>query len=231
MPTIKDTLYNIETYLDLIQGLGAQKDKIKEMEKRDPEKYQRELAGINEDVRKYRDKMELEMREYDRMPERHYQSHATQLRGFYSKEAPYEKCVFVMTKYPAKDDPSDKAVQLGKLIQTICAAINSRGFKATLAAEANLERWLWGNVELYLAACSQGVAIVEDQYAPELNPNVAMEWGWMVGMGKRVAFLREKSFSHKRADWDGLLDYTFDWSKPDDDIEIALTHFLGPKTK
>jgi hypothetical protein len=35
---------------------------------------------------------------------------------------------------------------------------------------------LWDNVELYLLGCRRGIAIVEDKYLPELNPNVAMDW-------------------------------------------------------
>ena len=46
-------------------------------------------------------------------------------------------------------------------------------------------------------------AMVEDKYAPELNPNVAMEWGWMRGLGRRVLYLVEQTFTKKRADWSG----------------------------
>jgi hypothetical protein len=86
---------------------------------------------------------------------------------------------------------------------------------------------LWDNVELHLLGCSRGVAIVEDKYTKELNPNVAMEWGWMVGMGRRVLYLVEKSFKHARADWGGLIKEEFDWEKPADDIKQAVHKFLG----
>ena len=61
---------------------------------------------------------------------------------------------------------------------------------------------VWSNVELYLLGCRYGIAIVEDRFKPELNPNVAMEWGWMRGLGKDVLFLVEKQ-AHKfvSADW------------------------------
>jgi len=76
---------------------------------------------------------------------------------------------------------------------------------------------------------SRGVAIVQDKYTDELNPNVMMEWGWMRGMGKRVFFLLEKDFKNFRADLGGLLSEKFAWDTPDIDIERGITGFLrGP---
>ena len=48
---------------------------------------------------------------------------------------------------------------------------------------------------------SLGVNEFEDVYQPELNPNLAVEWGWMRGMGKRVLYLQEQGFQYRRADW------------------------------
>ena len=78
------------------------------------------------------------------------------------------------------------------------------------------------------ARSSRGIAIVEDKYVPELNPNVAMEWGWMRALKRSVLFLREESFDHARADWDGLIDYRFKWDDPKPGIDVALDKFLGP---
>ncbi len=87
-------------------------------------------------------------------------------------------------------------------------------------------RWLFGNVELFLLGCARGIAIVEDKYIPELNPNVAIEWGWMTAMGRDVLYLREEGFKHDRADWSGLVNYTFEWDKPKQGIEDAVNKFL-----
>ena len=73
------------------------------------------------------------------------------------------------------------------------------------------------------------IAIVEDKYIPELNPNVAIEWGWMTGMGREVLYLREQGFGHERADWTGLINYTFDWKDPRQGIESAVNKFLPVK--
>jgi hypothetical protein len=65
-------------------------------------------------------------------------------------------------------------------------------------------------------------AIIEDTYRKELNPNVAMEWGWMRGMGKEVIFLLEKIFSSHRADWKGLITDEFDWNNPAVTVTSAI---------
>jgi hypothetical protein len=82
-----------------------------------------------------------------------------------------------------------------------------------------------------LVGCQRGVAIIEDKYLPELNPNVAMEWGWMKGMGRDVLFLREEDFKHERADWKGLVDYTFTWADPAPGVNAALDKFSGKSSK
>jgi hypothetical protein len=55
------------------------------------------------------------------------------------------------------------------------------------------------------------VAIIENRYKQELNPNVALEWGWMRAMDKDVLFLLEKDFKQFRADILGFIPDTFSW--------------------
>ncbi len=83
-----------------------------------------------------------------------------------------------------------------------------------LATGARIHEWLWNEVEIHLLGCATAITIVEDRYRPELIPNLAMEWGWMRAMSKRVLFLREGSFAHGRADLGGLRSWTFDWNGP-----------------
>jgi|SRR5271166_3956316 len=64
-------------------------------------------------------------------------------------------------------------------------------------------------------------ALVEDKYLPELNPNVAMEWGWMRGMGRNVLYLVDKDFSKQRADWGGLIESSFEWANPGTNISCG----------
>ena len=125
-----------------------------------------------------------------------------------------------MTKFPAAGEPG--ADQLQAVISCLQQAITDRGYHSRIAQGATFKEWLWANVEAHLLFCQHGVAILEDRYRPELNPNVALEWGWMLGMGRRVIYLREKGFGKERADWLGRISYEFDWDQPANGIETAI---------
>ena len=67
---------------------------------------------------------------------------------------------------------------------------------------------------------------MEDRYRAELNPNVAMEWGWMRGIGKPVLYLVEDEFTHARADFRGLIERRFSWDDPATGIGPAIDEWL-----
>jgi hypothetical protein len=125
-----------------------------------------------------------------------------------------------MTKFPEPGHPeSDK---LDMIIKTVETAISNRGYYPRIAFnERKYHDLLWDNVEQYLFCCKYGVAIQESRYLPETNPNVAMEWGWMQGMGRTVISLREQQFK-ERADWFGRIHGAFDWDAPDAEIQAAI---------
>lgn len=149
-----------------------------------------------------------------------------QLLNQFNGVTPYEKSVFVMTKFPDPTKPAALNAELVGVIQAVRDAVKGCGYEARLANDAQYHNILWDNVELYLLGCSRGIAIVEDKYVPELNPNVAMEWGWMRGMGRNVLYLVEKNFNKQRADWGGLIESPFDWANPGPDIEAGVKAWL-----
>lgn len=154
--------------------------------------------------------------------------HALQLPDFHAA-APFGRSVFVMTKFPdpVADRPEDR--QLRAVIQAVREAVRDQGqgHVARLASDRQFHPGLWDNVELYLLGCARGIAIVEDRYRPELNPNVAMEWGWMRGMGRQVLYLVEQGFDHARADWGSLIEARFDWDDPAPGIRAAVQAWLA----
>ena len=100
------------------------------------------------------------------------------------------------------------------------------GYFARIASGAEFNALVWKNVELYLLGCAGGVAIVEDRYKKELNPNVAMEWGWMRAMGKPVLCLIEEQFRAMRADIEGFVSHPFKWDKPEEGIPGAVKDWI-----
>ena len=167
----------------------------------------------------------------------HHLRHGEMLKKFYagfaSPEEGFRKSVFIMTKFPRR--PSDphstpKDEELRTVIKAVEKAIEACGYKPRIADERQPQYHsiVWDEVELYLLGCAKGVAIVEDKYMPELNPNVALEWGWMRAMGRDVLFLQEESFQHARADVHGFMVREFNWSKPD--VEDAVRQLVSGVT-
>ena len=140
----------------------------------------------------------------------------------FHQDSPFEKSVFIMTKFPNPKGDAPKDKQLARVIQAVIDAVKLCQHVPRIASENDYHESLWNNVELHLLGCSKGIAIVENKYLDELNPNVAMEWGWMRGLGRRVIYLVEKSFNKERADWGGLIEYRFDWDAPEEDIKEGV---------
>jgi hypothetical protein len=149
-----------------------------------------------------------------------------QLLDQFHNVAAFDKSVFVMTKFPDPKKPASVDAQLAAVIQAVRDAVHECGYVARVASDIQYHPILWDNVELYLLGCRRGIALVEDKYLPELNPNVAMEWGWMRGMGRNVLYLVEKGFKKERADWDGLIEHRFDWTEPGPDIKVGVEAWL-----
>jgi len=139
----------------------------------------------------------------------------------FCKDSPSSTSVFIMTKYPDKEDPV-KDGELQRVIDAVTAAVKECHFHPRLASAKKYHQNLWENVELYLLACHRGIAIVEDKFKPQLNPNVAMEWGWMRAMSKNVLYLVEKDVKVVPADVNGLIKDRFDWTNPEPDVRTAV---------
>ena len=115
------------------------------------------------------------------------------------------------------------------MIDCVKEEIDHQVYKPRIADKAIYKDWLWDNVQLHLLCCKYGIAILEDKYRTELNPNLALEWGWMLGMGREVIFLKEKDFAKGRADWNGRISHEFDWDNPEPGIREAIRNRLPKK--
>lgn len=181
-----------------------------------------------EAIRQHSELFRRELLEAIDFPPRH-QRHFAPLKRFW-ETAEYEDSVFVMTKFPDSDE-EEKDEQLEAVIDAVSDGITAVGLTPRVArGPLRYHPGLWDNVELHLLACARGVAIVEDRYRSELNPNLAMEWGWMRAMGKPVLYLVEQDFKHFRADTDGLIKEEFSWTQPQATVTRAVTDWLTAET-
>ncbi|HKU73692.1 MAG TPA: hypothetical protein VJR02_07220 [Pyrinomonadaceae bacterium] len=181
-------------------------------------------SDLKSDIERQRKRMISVIQNVVEFPPQHTR-HSPLLNQFH-QIAPFDKSVFVMTKFPDPKKPAIMDQQLADVIDAVRDAVKGCGYVARVASDNQYHGILWDNVELYLLGCVRGIAIVEDKYLPELNPNVAMEWGWMRGMGRNVLYLVEKDFKKQRADWGGLIEAQFDWANPAPDIKAGVEAWL-----
>ena len=118
----------------------------------------------------------------------------------FKKEHDPSKTVLVMMKFSGGDPSKDK--KLETLFNTIKLELDKYGLDTVRADEKNYSEsdYIWDNVQIYLNGCNYGIAVLENLYSEEMNPNVALEYGYMLAKGKRVLLLKEKSFRNIRAD-------------------------------
>ncbi len=185
---------------------------------------------LTKTLQKYIDSAKVEVKaavaELIRWPP-HKSEHFEKLAQFLAQH-PYEKSVFIMTKFPEKPPKTPLDVQLQKVIETVSDAVRDRGYVPHLASDKTYHPELFRNIEVYMLACSRAIAIVESKHTKELNPNVTMEWGWLRSSDREVLYLVEKDFDRDRADISGLIKDAFDWNDPEPEIKASIQAFLGP---
>jgi TIR domain len=126
-------------------------------------------------------------------------------------DSPFERNVFVMMKFP--DKLTMRRVHL-RLLDEIWEVIRAEAARYGLVAQRADQRayhdQLWENICVYIVGSKYGLAVLEDEVASELNPNVALEYGFMKALDHPVALLRSSTFKHSRADLSGKLARNFD---------------------
>jgi len=147
------------------------------------------------------------------------------IRKFYSDKqrhcCDYNKNVFIMTRFLPRNP------QLEEIDCTLRNSLATHGLYAHRADDNcyMTDRNLWDNVCTYMICCKYGVAVLEDIIQEEFNPNVALEYGFMRGLGKHTLLLKEKRF-HPRADILGTLYSEFDMLNINTTIDNAINQWV-----
>lgn len=139
-----------------------------------------------------------------------YQHLASALLQF-DKDYPYDKSVFVMMKFPDKATLNPQQCELLEDIwQELGRVLSVYGLTPRRADKNSYHDQMWENMCVYMLGCRYGIAILEDFAAAELNPNVALEYGFMKANNKNVVLLRDINFKHDRADIIGKIAKSFE---------------------
>lgn len=111
----------------------------------------------------------------------------------------------------------------------IKGALKPSGIAAVRADEAEYHEDLYYNILTYMYGCGFGIAVFERIEADEFNPNVSLEVGYMMGLRKRVCFLKDKTLKTLHADLVGKLYRVFDPQNPVATISVELSQWLKDK--
>lgn len=121
----------------------------------------------------------------------------------------------------------------GKAHNQIADAIRStlkhRGIKAVRADDKEYHSELYYNVLTYMHGCGFGVAVFERIEQEEFNPNVSLEVGYMLALGKDVCLLKDRTLRTLHADLIGKLYRPFDPQDITETIAQALPGWLRDK--
>lgn len=110
-----------------------------------------------------------------------------------------------------------------KLVDAIKKELSKHNIIALRADDKEYMDDLFSNIKTYMYGCDFGIAIFERITEDNFNPNVSLEVGYMMGMGKQVLLLKDKTLSSLHTDLAGKLYKPFDVF----DIESSLSTHIG----
>lgn len=88
---------------------------------------------------------------------------------------------------------------------------------------------LFPNVKVYMHTCDFGIAVFDRITSDNFNPNVSLEVGYMLGMGKNVLFLKDKTLITLQSDLTGKLYKSFDTTDISNTIPEQINKWLIDK--
>jgi hypothetical protein len=108
-------------------------------------------------------------------------------------------------------------------------ALDPQQFVALRADSKQYHDNLLFNILTYVYGCRFGIAIFERIESEAFNPNVALEVGYMMGVGKPVCYLKERTLRTLHTDLVGQLYREFDLQKCEETIPPTLLKWMDDK--
>lgn len=116
-----------------------------------------------------------------------------------------------------------------QILQAIRDTLNKHGLVALRADDKEYHDDLYYNSMTYLFGCGFGIAVYEQIETTEFNPNVSLEVGGMLVLGKPVCLLKDKTLNYLNTDLIGKLYSSFDPENPTKNIADQLSKWLSDK--
>ena len=132
---------------------------------------------------------------------------------------PVDRNVFVMMRYGTTS-------QFETIEEALRTSLGKYDFRALLAKDRAYADLLWENVKIYMSASTYGIAVFEEIEAREYNPNISIELGFMMAIGKRCLLLKERRMTRLPTDFCGHLYKDFDMFSIKDSISYQIESWM-----
>jgi hypothetical protein len=181
----------------------------------------REIVDIGEDkhyetsVVFYINPEVLNMRPFSAVPVEIQQS----LRDFQADYPDPSKVAFIMMQF-------GKTPAHNNIVQGIRDALKPHGITGVRADDKDYHTDLTWNVMTYLHGCGFGIAVFERIERDDFNPNVSLEVGYVMALGKKVCLLKDTTLTALQSDLVGKLYKAFDPQDPVTSIPPILRKWM-----
>jgi len=145
------------------------------------------------------------------------------LERFWEEHREPKRCGFLMMKF----DNTRLHPVIVDAIKTSCAKFGIEIFRAD---DRTYSDDLLSNIRTHMHGCGFGIAVYERLVADDFNPNVSLEVGYMMALGKPVLFLKDKTLDFLHTDLVGRLYETFDVQSPHETIHPVIEKWLKDKS-
>lgn len=115
------------------------------------------------------------------------------------------------------------------IVDAVKKALNENEIVGVRADDKRYHDDLYYNVVTYLHGCGLALAVFERLEANVTNPNIALEVGYLLAMGKPVCLLKDQTLETLQSDLVGKLYDPFDPQDPDQTIPPLVSRWLRDK--
>lgn len=144
------------------------------------------------------------------------------LQRFHTDHPHSDKCGFVMMRFT----PTPLHSEVFAAVQESCRKYEIEALRADAHAYSDE---LLSNIRTYMHGCGFGIAIFEWIVTDDFNPNVSLEVGYMMGMGKPVCLLKDQYLQALHTDLVGRLYQSFDPQHAKATVGEAVERWLKEK--
>lgn len=130
-----------------------------------------------------------------------------------------EKAAFVIMKF-------QNTLAHESITKVLNKTLSPYGIVPLRADEKSYDDNLWTNIVTYMRGCGFGIAVLERLADEDFNPNVSLEIGYMLALGKQVCLLKDQTIKHLPTDLVGRLYQNFDAQNPEVTIPPVLNKWL-----